>query len=256
MNIQIFSSLRVRLMLLTLLGAIPLLILLIFSGLELREHAADDVQRGASHMVMMAGNEQLRLVEQTRHFLSVLAQVPQIQNDDIVSCNSYLRTLLKETGTYVNIGVINLQGDLICSGTPLKVPINVKERSYFQRTLKTHDFSMGEFQSGQISSLTIQTFSYPVFNESKQLKAILCASIPFNWLDKYTSETPLPSGSIINVIDRSTHSTLAQYPKLTIQTDLYTEQSKLIEATHGSSGIGTVELIDPDGVQRRHTFEL
>ncbi len=254
MNIQIFSSLRVRLMLLVLLGAIPLLILLIYSGLELRNHVADDVQREDTQLVMKAVNEQQRLVQETRQLLSVLALVPQVQNDDIASCNSFLAKLLGETTNYVNLGVIRPNGDLFCSGVPLQKAVNVKDRAYFKRTLKSRDFAIGDYQSGRITNIAVLVFSYPILDNKKQLKAVLFAALPLTWIKQQASEARLLPGSVLNVIDHSTHTLLAQYPESTVQIGSSVEKLELVEALHASGGEGTAKVTDLDGVVRLHTF--
>ena len=243
-------------MLLVLLSATPLLLLLIYSGLELRNNAAAEAQRETSFLVMKAANEYQRLVEETRQLFSVLAQVPQIQNDEHADCNSFLAKLLLENKTYANLGVINPNGDVICSGVPLQGALNVTNRTYYQRVLKSLDFSIGDYQIGRITNTAVLVFSAPVFDDSKQLKAIIFAALPLSWIKQQTTVYPLPTGSVVNVIDHSTHTLLAQYPESTMRIGSSAEKTMLVKAMHELGGSGTAEVTDPDGIKRLHTFRF
>jgi len=255
MNMHIFSSLRARLMLLVLLGAIPLLILLIYSGIKQRDQAAVNVQHEAVDLVKSMTNEHLRLVKDTHQLLSVLAHVPLIQNEvNIDSCNNFLSKLLREINVYVNVGVIYPNGDVLCSGVPGKGKVNVSDRSYFQRTLKTHDFSIGDYQIGRITKTAVLVFSYPVFDKNKQLKSVLFAALPLNWIKNKVSKTQFLQGSVVTVIDHSTHTLLAQYPESTVQVGTSVEKSALVKAIHVLGGTGTATINKLDGIKRLHVF--
>ena len=249
-----FSGLRTRLILLVLLGAIPLIILLIYSGLELRNHAADEVRRDTTYLVLMAAAEQQRLVKQTRQLLSMLAQVPQVKDGDAASCNSFMGTLLAETGSYANFGVIELDGDISCSAIPMKERVNASDRSYFQRTLKSREFSIGDYQVGRITNSAVLVFSYPVFNNNKQLKAVLFTSLPLSWIKKQSDEFELPQGSVVNVIDHTTHTLLAQYPASAVKIGSSVKNTLLVKAMDVLGGKGTAEITGLDGVKRLHSF--
>lgn len=254
MNIQIFSGLRARLMLLVLLGAIPLLTLLVYSGFEQRKNTEADAQQDATHLVMKMMDEHQRLVKETRQLLVVLSKIQEIQNGDLAGCNELLASLQRETGAYVNLGVIRPNGDVVCSGIPLKKALNVKDRAYFQRALKNRDFSIGDYQIGRITNIAVLVFAYPVFNDQQQIKAVLFAALPLSWIKKHLTNFPLPPGSVVTVIDHSTHTLLAQYPESTTRIGSSVENSILVNTIHASGSEGAVEVTDLDGVERFYTF--
>ncbi len=254
MKTMVFSSLRVRLILLVLAGVIPLLILLIYAGFELRNRAADDVQQDAAQLVIRAVNEQQRLVNETRQLLSVLAKVPQIQNDDIAGCNSFLGKLLGEVGVYANLGVVRPDGDVVCSGVPFQQAINAKNFAFFKRALHNQDFSIGDYRIGRITKTAVLVFSYPVLGDQKQLKAVLFASLPLSWINRQVAEYALPVGSVVRVIDYSTQTLLARYPESGAQIGSSVATAEFVKALHAAGGTGTAKVTDLDGVDRFYTF--
>ncbi|MCK5090937.1 MAG: hypothetical protein KAR30_00270 [Gammaproteobacteria bacterium] len=62
MNSPGFSSLRACLILLVLVGTIPALLLVVYSGFELCRYAADEVRHNAGRLVSLAADEQQPLV--------------------------------------------------------------------------------------------------------------------------------------------------------------------------------------------------
>jgi diguanylate cyclase (GGDEF)-like protein/PAS domain S-box-containing protein len=239
---------------LVLIGAIPLLILLIYSGLELRTRAAQDVRQGAMHLVEQTASKQQYLVETTRQSLSVLARVPQIRNGDSQPCNVFLAEHLAQASTYANFGVIDMNGDVLCSGKPFNKAINLRDRAYFQRTLKSHDFAIGDYQIGRITHIAVLVFSYPVLNENDQLQSVLFAALPLTWLKQQLGESGLPGGSVINVIDHASHKLLARYPESDIAIGTQVANSALVQTIHAAGGSGTAELADLDGVSQLVAF--
>ena len=47
----------------------------------------------------------------------------------------YLAEVLPLNPTSVNIGVPRADGELLCNARPLKAPVNVANRTYFQQTI-------------------------------------------------------------------------------------------------------------------------
>lgn len=254
MNIPIFSSLRSHLILLVLLCGIPMLILLIYSGLERRNHASDDVRQQAMQMIGMAVSNQIRIVEETRLLLTVLAEAPQIQNGDVTRCESFLAKLLGEINTYANFGVTYPNGDVWCSSVPIKGRVNVNDRAYFQRTLKSLDFSIGNYQIGHITNVATLNFSYPVLDDQKRLKAVLYTALPLNWFKMLTDTFQLPPRSVVNVIDNSTHTLLARYPESTVKVGSSVEKTALVEAMNAAGIMGMTDVTGMDGVERFYAF--
>jgi diguanylate cyclase (GGDEF)-like protein/PAS domain S-box-containing protein len=254
MNLRFFNSLRVRLMMLVFLGTIPFLVLLLYSNYELRKQVTEDVQHAAMNRVTILAHEQQYLVKNTRQLLFMLSQIPQIQTDDPTVCNSFLANVLEANKTYANFGVIELNGDINCSAIPFKKAVNTSDRSYFKRTLASRSFAVGDYQVGRITHIAVLVFSHPVFDEHKQLKAVLFAALPLSWLTNHFADSAFPSGSVINVIDHSTHRLLAQYPESTVQTGSFVGTTPLVEAMHATNSAGVSTTTGFDGVARLYAF--
>ena len=137
-------SLRIRLILLVLLGAIPALALTLYTAKEQRRLAAIAVQQDALRVARLASAGQERLIEGAHQILILIAQLSQVRGDDAAACNALLGDLLKQYPLYSNLGVIATNGAVFASAVPLPKDINLSDRSYFRRALTARGFAMGE----------------------------------------------------------------------------------------------------------------
>ena len=253
---RLLSSLRSRLILLVLLGAIPFLILVAYSSFEQRASAAYNAKQDVMQLAKIVADEQSRLVNKAQLILSMLAEMPPIQDKNIHNCSPFLESILNRHSPFLNIGVAHLNGDIFCSAHPLKKAINIADRAYFQRTLKSGGFAIGDYQIGRITKEAVLVYSSPVLDTSKRLTSVLFASLPLTWMNQTISDHIQPSGSVISVIDRNSHKLLSRYPESGIHISSSLSGSSLIDALHKVSETGLKEIVGLDGVKRFTAFRL
>ena len=70
--------------------------------------------------------------------------------------------MLKAYPLYLNIGVADPNGNLVCSALPFKAPINVADRVYFKNALEMNDFAIGDYQIGRITQRPAINYAYPL----------------------------------------------------------------------------------------------
>lgn len=91
-----FSGLRARLVLLVLLALAPAFGLIHYTGLEERRQQAVELQENAVRLVRLTSTRHAQLIEEARHLLIVLAQLPQVRRGDAATCNALFADLLKQ----------------------------------------------------------------------------------------------------------------------------------------------------------------
>src|SRR4029079_6665515 len=92
-----------------------------------------------------------RRSEAARQLLTVFARLPQLSTTDAAACNTFLAEMLKAYPLYLNIGVADPNGNLVCSALPFKGPINVADRVYFKTALEMKGFAIGDYQVGRVT---------------------------------------------------------------------------------------------------------
>jgi hypothetical protein len=162
---------RVRVFVIVLLVAVPAVGLWAVAYHHGHELAAHEVQLSALRLARLAAMEHSRIVERSRGLLAALAV--EVLEDGPQACAPFFAAYRRHAHEYANVGVIGLDGTVLCSGVPLSRPINVRDRGYFQRALETRDFAAGEFQIGRITGRPGLNFGYPVITASGQVTAVV-----------------------------------------------------------------------------------
>ena len=163
-----WSTLPARIRWLVLWATLPAVLLVVYQA---RAHRADAIAaaeaRALQTLHSVAGTQQ-RLIQNTRQFLQQLAAMPQVRDPAAPECGRYLAEVLSLNTTYVNIGVPRADGDLLCNARPLKAPVNVANRPYFQQTITGRDFAVGSFQVDRAAQVASVNFAYPVIPAGTQ----------------------------------------------------------------------------------------
>ena len=247
-----FSSLRVRLIILVLLAIIPALGLTLYTGLEQRQIATNQAKDEALRLAHFASSRQRQLIEGVHQFLDTLARLPQVRRFDPTICSRLFADILKQYPHYLNIGAIGLDGYIFASAIPPPKQINVADRPYFQRALKTKKFTVGEYQIGRITGKPGVNLGYPVMDDIGTVKAVVYVVLDLTWLNQLTLQADLPQDSILSLID-SDSTILARYPEPEKWVGKTMPEASVVE-TILAKGEGMIETIGADGVQRLYAF--
>jgi signal transduction histidine kinase len=252
MQTQVFASLRSRLLLLIVLAILPALGLIFYVNLEQHRLAAAQAQDNALGLARFAASEQAQVIQGAHQLLAALSYLPVVHNEDATGCSALFSTLLKHYPAYGNLGVIRTNGELFCSGVPLTQPLNVSSYAWFQRTVTTKEFTVGEYQRSQATGDFALILGYPLLNDAGQLQKVMAASLDLTRLNHLAAQAQLPPGSTVTAVDRN-GTIIARYPDSERWLGQALPEAPLIRAmlTHQE---GTAELRGVDGIQRLYAF--
>ena len=203
-------SLRVRMLLLVLLAVVPALGLVLYSGLEARYQEGARAQEQVLQLVQRISRDQEQAIKETRQLLITLAQLPAVRERDAEACSQILGGLARQHVRYANLGAIRPDGSVFCSAVRVSASPNARDSGWFQQVLHTRNFSVSQFHFGGITGRAVLTMAYPVLGGG-EVAAVVFASLDLAWLNRYISESLLPPGSVLAVIDRR-GTLLARYP--------------------------------------------
>ncbi len=248
----ISPKLRLRLLLLLLLGVIPALALIIYTNLELRRSVAVTVQQEMLRLVRLAANDQADTVKDTRQLLFALAPQPGIYNADPESCPDFLRRLSTQYPQYVQLGVIDPEGQVLCSSTPDGVQ-RVAEQEFFQQIRDSGRFTSGDYQLDPTGDNAVLPIGFPVVNEVGDLRAVVFATFDLSWLDQLIAEAELPAGATVTIFDPD-GTILWRYPNPDEWVGQRMPDAPLVERILDRSGEGTAEAEGVDGLARLFAY--
>jgi two-component system cell cycle sensor histidine kinase/response regulator CckA len=248
------ASLRLRLVALVLIAALPGLALLVYTGGKLRQEAAASAQMRALLLAESASHDQSLLIEDARNLLPALARVPEVLAEDSQACSTRFSELLNEYPAFANIGAIRPEGQLFCSALPFTSPVDLSDRSYFQQALSNRAFAIGEYQIGRVTRKASINFGYPAVDSSGDVRAVVFAALDLDWLSSLPAELDLPQDTSIMVFDNSgTILTLAPDPEAWVGQSV--PEADVIRATLSSRGKGVLEAPGLDGTPRLFGYQ-
>jgi len=247
------SSLRFRLSLLVLLAVLPAFGLTFSTHLEQRQQEVAHIQTDALRLTRLAANSQAQLTENTQQLLMTLAQLPQLREPDLATCNATLSSVRKINQSYTNLGVIDRQGNLICSALPINQWINQSQQLWFQQALKINNFFVGEYQINPTTHTSILNLSYPIRDQTGEVTGIVYADLELSWLNQLAKTAQLPPGTTFIVIDQN-GLILARDPYPETWVGKFVTHTPLFRAILKQKREGIFQVPGLDGVQRLYAF--
>lgn len=248
---RLLKSLRFRLILLVLLAAIPILVISAITGLaqirDSRARTLDDAYR----LTRLVSDYQLGLIQNTRLLLQYIAFESELQSPD--KCRAFLDNLNRNFGIYASFSLADLKGNVYCASAPSQSVVNIADRSYFQKTLATHQIITGSPVTGRLTGKTIQPVAIPIFDNNQQIKAVLIGSLDLNQVIAYAKNLDMPAQSAMLVVDQN-GTILLRYPSTETWSGKRVPDVPIVRQILNSSSEGYAELAGVDGVKRLYAF--
>lgn len=250
---RFLSSLRVRLLLLVLVTAVPGMGLILYEGFEQWELATDVSEQRALDHAREISREHERLIQAGHHLLQALAEITSVRAHDGKSCNRLFSKMVKAQPAFTNLGAAKPDGDVFCSAIALTQPVNFADRPYFQQALRTRDLAVSEYLVGRISGKPNITISYPALDDSGVVQAVVIAGLSLDWFNKFVAESQLPQGSVATLTDHN-GMILTRYPDPEKWIGKLAADTPVFKAMLTHPGEGVVEAADLDGARRLYGF--
>jgi PAS domain S-box-containing protein len=247
-------GLRGRLILLVFISIVPALVLILHNAKRDRDVSAGRIQEDARQIVEIASARQARFIDAARQLLAVLAEGSEVASGDPLACNRFVKGLTDRTGVYVNLGRIDLDGNLVCSAIGFSGNLNLAEHSYFRRARDSKDFAIGDYQIGKVTGRASVNFGYPVLNGSGEVTAVMYAALDLTWLTRLTAEARLPEGASLSILD-SQGTILARFPDPEQWVGKPVPDAPLFQLLQLGNHTAQ-ELTGVDGVKRLYAFTV
>ncbi|MCK5515724.1 MAG: PAS domain-containing protein, partial [Desulfobulbaceae bacterium] len=201
MNFLNLGSIRNKLAFLVILAVLPALIILLYSGVEQRQHSIESAKQDVLLLTRTMGEAQKEITRSTRKILSTLSILPAIQNIDLQASSNIFRAMLKQNPSYTNITLTGLDGEVLASGRTF-TRINLADRKHFREAIERKDFAVGEYIMSRVGlAVPAFAFAFPVLDEKNSPKAVLTAAIKLSSLAHFHSVSTLPEKSFVAMTD-------------------------------------------------------
>lgn len=151
-------SLPALLLALIALALVPLFIVVLsgwhFEKARLLSAADDQVDTTVTLVTMLES----RRYDGARQVLAAIAAAPVVRTFARAQCNAYLADVQRAFPTYTNLGLIDLEGRLVCSAISPAVAPALIDRAYFKEALRAPGVS-AEYVIGRVTNQRALTFA-------------------------------------------------------------------------------------------------
>ncbi|MCS0656941.1 hybrid sensor histidine kinase/response regulator [Massilia terrae] len=243
-------SLRSRLMLLVALAIMPLAAMTVINGIRERDHAIRVSEENLLRLTRLAAANEAQSIEGARQILVDLASVPELLGPK-ERCSALLADVLERNEGYVNFGLIQPNGEVTCSGVPLTRPVNLGDRTHFQRAVSERRFIAGDYVFGRVIRKHTINLTYPVIDRQGAVRAVVFAALDLAELDTYINEISLPPGSVLATAD-GRGQLISRRPDP--ERWLGTSVPAVMRAGMSKPGGPSLLVRGDDGVERLHAF--
>jgi PAS domain S-box-containing protein len=196
-----WRSISRNLYVIVLLAILPALGIILYSGLEQRQHYIEHAKKDVLLLTQAMAESQKDIAHSVRQVLTTLSLIPEIQNADRRLCRDIFRAVMKKNPNYINIALTDLNGDILTSGKPLTMK-NLGDRKHVRGVLERVEFSIGEYIISRIGAATPAfAFAYPVLDNNGKLKSVLTTAIRLSHISDFHDISNLPEYSFVAVTD-------------------------------------------------------
>ncbi|MDE2460272.1 MAG: PAS domain S-box protein [Gammaproteobacteria bacterium] len=211
MKIPLPQSLRVRLVLLVAISALPAMAIMTYTAFE-RYHTARNYAFGISQLSADRVVTHYRdLVSRSQDVLTLMAKLPEVGASP-QECTRALGELRTHLPLYANLSVFSLNGEFRCSAVPLKGSFNVSGRAWFREVLGTRRFTSGVIPRGFVTGRSLLIFSAPQFGADGKLIGVLNVVISPEALEPPETESLLARYGALTVFSED-GTLLMRYPQ-------------------------------------------
>ncbi len=205
------KSYRSRMAIVLLVAFVPFIVADAYKNLELKKKSENDLINKAHETTSMLLKEHSEMMLRAKRELALIAQAEQIACKTLESCREYLGVVKKSSDIFVNIGVANLEGNLVCSYMDF-TQVSQEAKKAFDAAKKTKMFSFSNAKISSNHNMPIIPTAQPILGENGEVEKVLMAGIGLMWFnEKVFSDLNLPQGASIYLADKE-GTLLAKYP--------------------------------------------
>ena len=181
-------SLRTRLVLLVTVALLPVFGLVIYNSMQRQQESLQQARLDMMTTVQLAALSYERTARGARHLLQAITSAPVIKRNDMAGCAVFMQDLRANFPEYSNLGLVDLNGRVVCDGFNRAQATSVGDRLYFQQSLASRAFVISDYLVDRVSGRASLAFAIPNFDADHQLRGIAFAAID---LKRLAADNPI-----------------------------------------------------------------
>lgn len=246
-------SIRTRLRIIVLLTTVPLVILIILSGIHFHTAALQNAQENVFKTAQIIAHEQNQITSTTKTLMQFIPIVGFIDAGHRTCNEVVLANLRVQNPYYTNILIASPDGQVFCSALPIEEPVSLADRDYFRQALRTRSFTVSGYLAGRLSGEPIMVMAYPIVGQKNEVEAVIMIGLQANWITPLAQTRNLPSGSTVVIVDQE-FQIISQFPDAKKWAGQPASNSDLMMQALQENGKGIYEDKGQDGIHRIYSL--
>ena len=245
--------LRQRLLVIILIAVVPILFFILYQGKLARDLQLAEAHEAAWKIVENVALRESHFLESVQQFLWFAAHTPSLTHDAQANCNEVLRRIKAHDSYYIEFGIADADGAIRCSTGRSEDSDKTAGRELSQRVPQAKSFLIGDFQAQSADKPNNINFAMPAVDDGGRIAAILFTAVDVSWIGQLASESNLPRGVELSVVDGK-GTLLARFPETEQWVGKHIPDASLFEMLQLRSQMSR-EMIGLDGVDRVYALK-
>ncbi|MEE8046965.1 MAG: EAL domain-containing protein [Dehalococcoidia bacterium] len=204
--VKLWKNLRIRLVLLVLIAVVPGLVINLVLAQNLRDSTADrfvDQAKIVANTVSVFQRDRVAEIRVLLERLSTDTFIHNYKQSQIEDCTAFLGGILDRNPQYANMGMFDANGITLCNGLGTPPGRDNSDRGYYQKTIETKTFAVGEFQIGRSTGLPGINFAYPVFGTGGKIVRVIWVAVLAGSMGDVVKDLNIQESATIIISDES-----------------------------------------------------
>jgi len=253
MNKFTFSGLRARILFLITLAFTPWLLSTIYQNMEVRHQAIAEAQEDAKRLINIISYDQKETIVETRSFLQILSALPEIKEGPQINCRQHLASAFEQNANYINLGVLDAHGRLLCDALATRETLTFNDRAWFKQALKTRQFVVSSLITGKITGKPVIVSALPLLDGKGAVVRVVWSAIDIRRFKNLLEKVSLPLGTEVSVMDAN-GIVVARHPDIAQYTGIQHTLPQLVQAILAQKEEGVGQDKDKDGISRLFAY--
>jgi diguanylate cyclase (GGDEF)-like protein len=167
-------------------------------------HIKEDNQRqieaakaNSQFLAKLTANDYGELFSKAQTLLSALAQMPQLRKTSDPECHLFLKNIAKNIPWQNGLWATLPDGKTYCGSINPNLNIDVTEREYYQRVMKTKEFTISHYVKTKLRNHPALVAAYPVLDEKGDVVLLLMATLDLTTLSTLIESSHLKEEAIL-----------------------------------------------------------
>lgn len=202
--LAVFRTLRGHLVLLVCFATLPALLFTFYVASGERASVLQRIEKDALLLAQLASREHAHQLEGAKRLLQELGGVlHEPTGAPATRCPDHLPVLLAGFPQFTTIGILSVDGRLLCSAHPAPVGLSFARNTAFVRALESREVEVGDYTIGPVVHRPVLHLAHAVRDPGGAARLVVFVGLDLRWLDQLARQAELPADHALLIADRN-----------------------------------------------------